>query len=39
MCQVICWVMTAVVQCRSSDGGSPIIAALSVPPGRGVSWA
>src|SRR3990167_8170209 len=31
--------MTAVVVCRSSDGGSPIIAALSTPPGFGCSWA
>jgi len=39
MWKVISCVMTAVVQCRSSVGGSPIIAAFSTPPARGVSWA
>src|SRR5688572_20751675 len=29
--------MTAVVQCRSREGGSPIIAAFRTPPMRGVS--
>src|SRR5262245_1168150 len=36
---MICCVSTAVVQCMSSVGGSPIIAALSTPPVRGASWA
>ena len=39
MCQVICCVIVAVVECRSSEGGSPIIAALRTPPVRGCSWA
>src|SRR6266481_2633174 len=39
MWKVISWVMTAVVQCKSSVGGSPIIAALRTPPDLGVSWA
>src|SRR5262245_29918241 len=39
MCQVICWVITAVVQWRSRDGGSPITATLRTPPTRGCSWA
>src|SRR3989304_6011453 len=39
MCQVICWVMTAVVACRSSVGASPFIPALSTPPVRGCSCA
>ena len=39
MCQVICCMITAVVQCRSRDGGSPIMAALMTPPVRGASWA
>src|SRR5262245_66205904 len=36
---MICCVMTAVVECRSRDGGSPIIAAFSTPPARGASCA
>src|SRR5260370_7767994 len=39
MWKVISCVMTAVVQCRSRVGGSPIIAALRTPPDLGVSWA
>src|SRR6266436_316165 len=39
MCQVICWVMTAVVACRSRVGASPMSPALSTPPMRGCSWA
>src|SRR3970282_1992250 len=39
MGHVICWVMTAVVACRSSVGASPIIPALSTPPVRGCSCA
>src|SRR5262245_42296152 len=40
-CQVICCTITAVVVCRSSVGGSPIIATRSRPPARGCSlgWA
>src|SRR5204862_4364994 len=39
MCQVICCTMTAVVVCRSSVGGSPIMAAWNTPPARGSSAA
>src|SRR5919109_2815272 len=39
MCHVICCTMTAVVVCRSSVGGSPIMAALNTPPARGSSPA
>src|SRR5687767_13058825 len=39
MCQVICCTMTAVVVCRSSVGGSPIMAARKTPPARGSSAA
>src|SRR5215813_4374507 len=39
MCQVICWVMTAVVAWRSRVGASPMSPALSTPPGRGCSCA
>src|SRR5437867_777715 len=39
MCQVICWVITAVVACRSRVGASPMSPALSTPPARGWSWA
>src|SRR5688572_31262049 len=36
---MICHEIVAVVACRSSVGGSPIIAAFITPPMRGVSWA
>src|SRR5215510_5707695 len=39
MCQVICWVITAVVAWRSRVGASPMSPALSTPPGRGCSCA
>ena len=35
----VVFVITAVVQWRSRDGGSPIIAAFSTPPARGASCA
>src|SRR5688500_7457830 len=39
MCQVICCTQTAVGVCRSSVGGSPIMAARQTPPARGASAA
>src|ERR1051325_6219813 len=36
---MISYVRTVVVACRSSVGGSPIVATLRTPPARGFSWA